>query len=1183
MLNTANVAANIEVVSLTQGGAVVGRTQRVLRGRQREALLVQEWIPAAAGISGGSVFVKSDQPVVATQLFGTQSFSALANVPPQKVTTNFDPAAHLPRLRVFPPLAVVETGKTKQFNGEGISGAGWLVNDVAGGNSSIGTVSETGLYRAPTVAPAQHTFTIRAADTANQSAGASVDVVQRETLVAGLTQVTAVAYLENLHRFFIAEQQILTSITIDASSPRATTTNARISEQSSSGTTTVFTQINNETIGKIVPFVDASGTSYMLIAGTDSGKIYRLNVLDKKLDTVASGLNKPNSLALDPISRNLLVSEEGANQITIVERSKFDPLAAAAVVTDPDWRKRPKAVAVASPRGVAIDGCGGAVYTTSADGQLREYKGNRIRTVYSGLNNPNEILVLYREGFPSCQEALSLLVVVNNEVLQVFPQTGQAIPFLSGIANVLDLVFFPKGSPFILQGEQAVGLAEAPPGAAASRISDVRIGGLYENVGAQAAPPAEPSVSKLPFQDPRGDTFAGSLSSSNNLQAPDLLSIGAQQLSGATVITLTFARPVAPLSAAAANSVSGFVDFDLRPGSGVAARADSYNSFAPTGMGVDYYVDLSSGVLRDVAASRDIPITLQFRGENLTLQIPLTVVNLSGARMTVVVGNRLEITDLAPNAGVIEFIAPAAACSEGIKIIDANLDTAVRAALKISSSTPITCELARSLTALDAAGKGIQTLAGLEHFSNLETLQLYGNSISDLTPLSGLVKLRALNLGCSTEVDEGFRLIGEFVNLPGLILNCTPPAGSAPNNGTFGNPVRDITALANLTNLVELRLDANRGADIRPLSQLKALKTLSMYENAISDVSALAGLVGLTTLLLGQNHVGDIRPLSGLTGLAVLDLDENVVSDISPLAGLSGLRILGLSTNQISSIQPVASLNGLVVLFLDDNPFGGDLRPISGLRSLRYLEITGASVVDLSPLSGLTLLQSLALNRNAITDISPLSKLANLKELDLAENRISDITALSGMGALEFLDLGNYNQTTGANAVTNLSPLAGLTKLWYLSLEANGPANLSPLSGLTALTDLNLHRNAIAGLAPLSSLTNLQYLFLARNAITDITPLAGLVRIVKLVIHSNRITSIAALSSLTDLQDLSLSGNSVSDIGPLVSNPGLGTGDTIDLSYNNLLTVRCPDLKALVARGAAVQYEDQKLGKLICP
>jgi hypothetical protein len=77
--------------------------------------LLREWVPAAEGAAGGYILLRSDVPVIAIELFGTTSLTALANVPPQPIQTDLNPAASAPNLKVFPPMAVLETKTTQQF------------------------------------------------------------------------------------------------------------------------------------------------------------------------------------------------------------------------------------------------------------------------------------------------------------------------------------------------------------------------------------------------------------------------------------------------------------------------------------------------------------------------------------------------------------------------------------------------------------------------------------------------------------------------------------------------------------------------------------------------------------------------------------------------------------------------------------------------------------------------------------------------------------------------------------------------------------------------------------------------------------------------------------------------------------------------------------------------------------
>lgn len=662
VLNASTLSTNIEVVSLNSDGTVIGSTQRVLKPGQHEAKLIQEWIPAADGKAGGSVFVKSDLPIVATQLFGTNTFSALANVPPQRVTTNFDPTAQLAKVVITPRLSVVETGKTRKFDATGSTAVTWSVNDKVGGDTQTGTVSAIGLYTAPATAPQQRTVTVRAVDnTGALAAGASVDIVQRETLVGGLTLLTAVAYLENLHRFFIAEQQILTSVTVAGAPPRATTTNTRISEQPPQGNRVTLADLPADTVSKMLPFADLFGGSYLLAAGSDSGKIYRVQVPGGTVATVATGLSRPTSLAFDAVSGDLLVAESGAARISVVPRPQFDPSAFAVTPGRPSQPSgRQNVVIGAAPRGIAVDECSGAVYITTDAGSLVELLGGRIRTVATGLNNPGQLLVLYREGL-RCGDGTTVLVAETDRVLQFTPRTGQLETFVTGATGALDLAFFPRGNPFFPGGESAIGVGQGPAGAGASQVSAVRVGTLYAEQPPTPTTPSQPTGGGLlPFRDPLGDTFATAATPAG-VAVPDLVSIDAHRIGDTVVITLLFSQPVVAASANAPNSLHGFVDFDEKPGVGTPSHALPYQPFASDPFGVDGFVDLStSQSVKSVDASvgDNKPVSIEFLGEQVTISIPTDEPPTGQISMVAVVGNRFEVTDVAPNSGAIRTSIP---------------------------------------------------------------------------------------------------------------------------------------------------------------------------------------------------------------------------------------------------------------------------------------------------------------------------------------------------------------------------------------------------------------------------------------------------------------------------------------------------------------------------------------------
>ena len=169
------------------------------------------------------------------------------------------------------------------------------------------------------------------------------------------------------------------------------------------------------------------------------------------------------------------------------------------------------------------------------------------------------------------------------------------------------------------------------------------------------------------------------------------------------------------------------------------------------------------------------------------------------------------------------------ATTQVIDIPDPNLRAAIEAELGKASGAPITADEMATLPRLEAPEADISNLIGLEHAINLKKLNLWSNSVKDLSPLAGLTNLAELYLGIN----------------------------SAP----------DLSPLVGLTNLESLFLDANGISNLSALAGLTQLTRLALEGNNISDISALAGLTNLTWLRLGHNHISDLSPLVANTGL----------------------------------------------------------------------------------------------------------------------------------------------------------------------------------------------------------------------------------------------------------------------------------------------------------------------------
>ncbi|MDE0043118.1 MAG: hypothetical protein OXT74_13860, partial [Candidatus Poribacteria bacterium] len=174
----------------------------------------------------------------------------------------------------------------------------------------------------------------------------------------------------------------------------------------------------------------------------------------------------------------------------------------------------------------------------------------------------------------------------------------------------------------------------------------------------------------------------------------------------------------------------------------------------------------------------------------------------------------------------------------------------------------------------------------------------------------------------------------------------------------------------------------------------------------------------------------------------------------------------------------------------------------------------------------------------------------------------------SGMATLTRLEApeAGIHDLTGLEHATNL---VNLGVVWGSSVS-----DLSPLAGLTKLTGLYLGGSSASDLSPLAGLTNLEHLFLDANGVSDLSPLAGLTNLARLAFNGNSISDLSALRDLTNLSWMRLAENNISDLSPLVANTGFGSGDEVDVRGNPLsyLSIHV-HIPALQSRGVGVQFD----------
>ena len=584
---------------------------------------------------------------------------------------------------------------------------------------------------------------------------------------------------------------------------------------------------------------------------------------------------------------------------------------------------------------------------------------------------------------------------------------------------------------------------------------------------------------------------------------------------------------------------------------------------------------------------------------------------------------------------------PLAATAQTVDIPDPNLRAATEVELGKAPGATITVADMATLTIFFPPDTNITDLTGLGAVTNLASLEFRHNNISDTSPLVAYAGPGNGNWADVTANPSHPTSIWppDFpIDHPGLRLDIDIPdrnlravinekLGKAPDATVLPEDMKTLTELdasnrniSNLTGLEaainltildlgtkflgDLSTNSNSISDLSPLAGLTNLTDLRLRQNSVSDISALAGLTNLEVLYLGTNSISNISPLAGLTQLMRLEINNNSISDITPLAGLTNLTELALWNNSISDLSPLVANTGLGsgdYVGVNDNPLNAesinthipslqsrgvtvsfdklvdipdpnlraviedelgkapgttisvadmehltelfalnanisDLTGLEAAINLTWLDLGGElvegqligsnSISDLSPLAGLTNLTALRLSENSISDISAVRGLINLTYLALSNNSISDISAVAGLTNLTELWL--YN-----NSISDIFPVSALTDLTKLALYDNPISDISPIAGLTNLTQLLFHNNSISDISAIAALTNLTELRLSENSVSDISAVRGLINLTYLGLSNNSISDISAIAELTDLTELWLYNNSISDISPV--------------------------------------------------
>lgn len=198
--------------------------------------------------------------------------------------------------------------------------------------------------------------------------------------------------------------------------------------------------------------------------------------------------------------------------------------------------------------------------------------------------------------------------------------------------------------------------------------------------------------------------------------------------------------------------------------------------------------------------------------------------------------------------------------------------------------------------------------------------------------------------------------------------------------------------------------------DVSPLAELTQLDELILKQDGITDVSALKTLVNLTNLDLSMNaEIKDISAVRDMKKLSKLNVSSNAIENVNDIAGLTKLQYLNISGNEISELPDMSQLTELKTLLASDNKLT-DVTTIGQLKNLEALDITkNSGITDVKSLAGLTNLDETrtymptaemktdlfaAINVNKIFELFNISKMTKA-DIDNVQKALDAYEALS--------------------------------------------------------------------------------------------------------------------------------------------------------------------------------------------
>jgi len=346
------------------------------------------------------------------------------------------------------------------------------------------------------------------------------------------------------------------------------------------------------------------------------------------------------------------------------------------------------------------------------------------------------------------------------------------------------------------------------------------------------------------------------------------------------------------------------------------------------------------------------------------------------------------------------------------------------------------------------------------------------------------------------------------------------------------------------------------------VEELQRLNPLSVVSTTSDQLLTISGI----TI---DKPVHSLEGLEFCKNLQVLSISGSGQEiDFSPMSTLKRLKSLSITGILPDNIQLISKNNRLHELNLDKAPLP-DLSFLPSLSNLLNLYIKDIRISDPETTTSLNLLENLTLSGCGITQAGFVQSLPRLKRLDLSDNELSRIRWTDKLSRLQSLNLSNNrlpdlffldklpvirDLNISRNQVTRFTTGQLFPKLTSLDLSNNEIDSIFLLYPAASLRTLNVRGNHLRTISGLKNFApGIVQAILSDNDVQDLWS-GCLQNLSYLDISNNRVTHLLTIPDHPSLTHLSCRGNRISDLYPLVARDFYKQLDHLDIQANPLTT-----------------------------